>query len=143
MPIPRPSAPAFTQAYPGAPPQPAIPYAAHGAIAGQNDAPDKRPRALAFVSLGSAIVGVVLLILSLAAFVGVVMFYMPWWSQYLAGGVLIAAIVLAIIALGSRGQGGKRIGVAALIIAVAGGLLAAVSPAIIFILIVTADMRAF
>ncbi|WP_139230897.1 hypothetical protein [Microbacterium sp. cf046] len=87
--------------------------------------------------------GVVLLILSLAAFVGVVMFYMPWWSQYLAGGVLIAAIVLAIIALGSRGQGGKRIGVAALIIAVAGGLLAAVSPAIIFILIVTADMRAF
>ena len=137
-------APDFIQAYPGAPPVPSTLQTAHRTTDSRpnNGATDDRPRTLSFVSLGIAIVGVALLLSSLGGYVGIVMIYMPG-SEYAAGILLLAAIVLSIIALGSRGQGGKRIGLAALIIAVAGGVVAVLTPAILFILIVTADMRAF
>lgn len=105
-------------------------------------APDDRPKTLAFVSLGMAILGLILLMAGLVSSLGVLMIYVPG-SEYAAVIVLLAAIVLSLIVLGSHRQGGKRIGVTALIVGVAGGLLAVVIPVIIFVLIVTADMRAF
>lgn len=93
---PRAFPPAPPHAFPGgfAPPPEALPGAAGGAR-------DTRPRTLAILALVFAIVGAVL------AFVPII----SWFTWPL----FITAIVLALIALISRRQGGKGLGIAALI----------------------------
>jgi len=161
---PRPPVPAFIQPYPGAPPQPnpaarqhagppyAPPPGAYGSgryppvgypqparyphgryppgrypATAYGTSPDARPKTLAVIALVAAILGVVLIFVPVIGFV--------------SSAFLLAAVVLGIIALASRRQGGKGLGVTALVVAVAGGLVAWVVMAVVFGLIVSADAR--
>ncbi|WP_127473094.1 hypothetical protein [Microbacterium sulfonylureivorans] len=87
-----------------------------------------RPRTLGWIALGAGIGGLALVA---AAFIPLL-----WISIVLAviGGVmLLAALVLGIITLASRKQGGKGLGIGAIAIAILGGLawIAAMSLAVI------------
>jgi len=84
--------------------------------------PDTRPKTLAWISLGLAVLGV---ILSCIGFVPV-----PWVglvSVVIGGLLLLIAFVLSIVALASRKQGGKPFSIIALVVAVLGGGLWAVA----------------
>ncbi len=77
-----------------------------------------RPRGLAWASLGLAIGGLVL--------VGAAFIPLVWVSLVLAlvgGLLLLVALVLGIVALASKKQGGKGLGIAAIALSVLGGLL--------------------
>jgi hypothetical protein len=116
-----PAAPADGPAY-GQPPYGQPPYgqAPYGAPAPSG--PDTRPKTLAWISLGLAILGVILSCIGFvpAAWVG--------FASVIVGGlVLLVAFVLSIVALASRKQGGKPIGIAALIVSVLSGILWAVA----------------
>ncbi|KRB36479.1 hypothetical protein [Microbacterium sp. Root180] len=77
-----------------------------------------RPRGLAWASLGLAIGGLVL--------VGAAFIPLAWVSLVLAlvgGLLLLVALVLGIVALASKKQGGKGLGIAAIAVSVLGGLL--------------------
>lgn len=133
-----------TEAYPPAPPAPPAygqapqqaygqpgygqapqqPYGqpAYAAAPAGPTGPDTRPKTLAIVSLGLAVLGVVL---ACIGFVPV-----PWvgFISVLIGGlVLLVAFVLSIVALASRKQGGKPFSIAGLVVSVLGGGLWAVA----------------
>jgi hypothetical protein len=125
-----PAAPAYAAApAPGAPPQAPYGQAPYGqpsygqpAYAAAPSGPDTRPKTLAWISLGLAVLGV---ILSCIGFVPV-----PWVglvSVIVGGLLLLIAFVLSIIALASRKQGGKPFSIIALVVAVLGGGLWAVA----------------
>lgn len=123
--------PAFIQRYPGAPPEPnpalqrqpsgpyPYPYPPYTPPAGE------RPKTFAVLSLIGALAGI------FAVFTGPLAFA--------SGPILIAAIVLGIIALANRRQGGKSLAIAAIILAVSGGILAWIITAI-FGLGITGDL---
>ena len=123
-----------TQAYPPAPQQPAAP--AYGqppadaypqqtsAVPGQPAygapvppaQPDTRPKTFGWVALGLAIAGIVL--------VGVAFIPLLWVSLILAviGGILLlAALIMGIVVLANKKQGGKPLGIIAIIVSVLGG----------------------
>jgi hypothetical protein len=80
-------------------------------------APDTRPRKLGWIALGLAIGGLVL--------VGVAFLPLLWVSLVLAlvgGLLLLVALVLGIVTLASKKQGGKGLGIGAIAISVVGGL---------------------
>lgn len=77
-----------------------------------------RPRGLAWASLGLAIGGLVL--------VGAAFIPLPWVSLGLAiigGLLLLVALVLGIVTLASKKQGGKGLGIGAIAVSVLGSLL--------------------
>lgn len=117
----QPAAPAYAPA-PQAPyGQPEYAQPAYAAAPGPS-APDTRPKTLAWVSLGLAVLGV---ILACVGFVPV-----PWIgliSVVIGGLLLLVAFVLSIVALASRKQGGKPLSIIALVVAVLGGGLWAVA----------------
>ncbi|MCR2809201.1 MULTISPECIES: hypothetical protein [unclassified Microbacterium] len=149
-----PPPPAFIQRYPGAPPEPnpalqqapgspyaqTAPYPAppHAQTAQYPGgpmqypypqpyaaAPDSRPKTLATVALATALAGVVAVLVPIISVV--------------AGLILLAAIVLGIVALASRRQGGKGFGVAAIVVAVVGGMTAWILSTVVFGLFGLAD----
>lgn len=131
-----------TEAYPPAPPAPPAPGEGAGAgVAGAPashaqpaygqapygqapygapapSGPDTRPKTLAWTSLGLAILGVILSCIGFVpvAWVGLV-------SVIVGGLLLLVAFVLSIVALASRKQGGKPLGITALIVSVLGGIV--------------------
>ncbi len=101
--------------------------------------PDTRPKTLARVSLGLAIVGTVL------ACVGFIPLGWGGLVAVLIGGLLLlAGFVLSIVALASRKQGGKPIGIAALIVSVLGAVVwtVALIVAFVFGVLATAERSA-
>lgn len=129
--LPVPPAPADGQpATPAYAPAPQAPYGqpAYGqpayaaAPAPTPTGTDTRPKTLAWVSLGLAVLGA---ILACVGFVPV-----PWVgliSVIVGGLLLLVAFVLSIVALASRKQGGKPLGVIALVLSVLGGGLWAIA----------------
>ncbi|TQJ30985.1 hypothetical protein [Microbacterium sp. SLBN-146] len=119
-----PPAPQPTAAYPQyAPPsayaqQPApygSPAAGYAAPTPQPSGPDTRPKTLGWVSLGLAILGVVL---ASVAFIP-----MMWVSLVLAlvgGLLLLVALILGIVTLANKKQGGKGFGIGAIVVSVLG-----------------------
>jgi hypothetical protein len=128
-----------TEAYPPAPPargeaaqagaagapaphaQPAYGQAPYGQApygAPSPTGPDTRPKTLAWTSLGLAVLGVILSCIGFVpvAWVGLV-------SVIVGGLLLLVAFVLSIVALASRKQGGKPLGITALIVSVLGGIV--------------------
>ncbi|MFE7846234.1 hypothetical protein ACFUTX_13690 [Microbacterium sp. NPDC057407] len=109
-----------TAAYPPSDAPPAAPY---GQAYGQPayDAPVStadRPRTLGWASLGLAIGGLVL--------VGAAFIPLAWGSLVLAlvgGLLLLVALVLGIVTLVSKKQGGKGLGIGAIAVSVFGGIL--------------------
>ncbi|MGA7149535.1 MAG: hypothetical protein WBX17_13735, partial [Microbacterium sp.] len=92
--------------------------------------PDQRPRALAWISLGLAVGGL--------ALVGAAYIPLLWVSVILAlvgGLLLLAALVLGIVTLASKKQGGKGLGLGAVIVSVVGGMawIGAISLALVLI----------
>lgn len=80
--------------------------------------PDTRPKTLAWISLALAVVG------TLVACIGFVPLGWAGIVAVIIGGVLLlAGFVLSIVALASRKQGGKPIGITALIVSVLGGIV--------------------
>lgn len=126
---PVPPAPADGQpATPAYAPAPQAPYGqpAYGqpayAAAPAPTGTDTRPKTLAWVSLGLAVLGA---ILACVGFLPV-----PWVgliSVIVGGLLLLVAFVLSIVALASRKQGGKPLGVIALVLSVLGGGLWAIA----------------
>lgn len=122
-PAPVPPAPVDGQpATPAYAPAPQAPYGqpAYGqpeyAAAPPPTGADTRPKTLAWVSLGLAVLGT---ILACVGFTPV-----PWVgliSVIIGGLLLLVAFVLSIVALASRKQGGKPFGVIALVLSVLGG----------------------
>lgn len=116
-----------TQAYPPAAQPAGAPYGqppAYGssygdpAYAAAPVSTADRPRTLGWVSLGLAIGGLVL--------VGAAFIPLAWGSLILAligGLLLLVALVLGIVTLASRKQGGKGLGIGAIAVSVLGGLL--------------------
>lgn len=97
---------------PGVYDQPAAGYA-HPAP--QPTGPDTRPKTLGWVSLGLAVLGVVL--------VSVAFIPMLWVSLILAlvgGVVLLVALILGIVTLANKKQGGKGFGIGAIVVSVLG-----------------------
>jgi hypothetical protein len=95
-----------------------------------------RPRGLAWASLGLAIGGLVLVS---AAFIP-----LPWVSLGLAiigGLLLLVALVLGIVTLASKKQGGKGLGIGAIAVSVLGSLLwiGAITASIVWIGLSVAD----
>jgi hypothetical protein len=111
---PAPAADRPTEAYPPAPePAYAAPTAPPAPVA---TATDTRPRRLAWVALGLAVGGLVLVLLA----------YIPllWVSFALAlvGGILLlAGLVVGIMVLVKKAQGGKGLGIGAIVVSVLGG----------------------
>ncbi|WP_029144745.1 DUF4190 domain-containing protein [Microbacterium luticocti] len=103
----------------GQPPQGGGPYT-QGPSAPQPGQPDRRPKVLAIVSLVLAVVGVIAALVALVPFIG-----LPFAIVGIV--LLVVAFVLSIVVLASKKQGGKGFGIAALIVSVIGGALAAVS----------------
>ncbi|GAA1854664.1 hypothetical protein ACFQZV_04355 [Microbacterium koreense] len=122
-----------TQAYPPAPQHPVPPaygqpaagypqqtsaapgQPVYGAPA-QPAQPDTRPKTFGWVALGLAIAGIVL--------VGVAFLPLLWVSLTLAviGGILLlAALIMGIVVLANKKQGGKPLGIIAIIVSVLGG----------------------
>ncbi|WJL96279.1 DUF4190 domain-containing protein [Microbacterium sp. ET2] len=99
--------------YPGAPlppyAQPGIAYPGGPSSPG---GPDTRPKVLAIIALVASIVG---LLIAFIPFLG-----------WLSAPILLAALVMAIIALALKSQGGKGLSITALIISVVGGIMAIV-----------------
>ena len=87
--------------------------------------PDPRPKSLATLALAAAVVGVVAVLIPVI--------------NAVAGLILLAAVVLGIVALASRRQGGKGLGVAAILVAVVGGMMAWILSTIVFGLFGFAD----
>lgn len=114
--------PALIQRYPGAPPEPnpalqSRPSGPYPYAYSPNPPPiAERPTTLAVLALIAALAGV------FVAFTG------PF--AFASGPILIAAIVLGIIAIANRRQGGKGLAIAAIVLAVAGGIMAWVITAI-------------
>jgi len=126
-----------TEAYPPAPEQPAEAYPpAAGAYGPPTDeaaataaypppayatataakSPDTRPRTFGWVSLGLAVAGLVLALLAFLPLVGVSL------VLALVGGVLLlAGLVFGIITLVNKKQGGKGLGIGAIVVSVLGG----------------------
>lgn len=131
------SAPAYGAPQPpayGAPQPPAYgDQPAYGAAqpsygAPQPTTPDTRPKRLGWIALGVGIGG---LILALAGFVPIL-----WVGLVLAligGLLLLISLVLGIVTLASKKQGGKGLGIAAIVVSVLGG--AAWSGALVFSLV--------
>ena len=119
-----------TQAYPGLTPsdaQPTQPYGTPGYAAPQAPLygqpvpplgePAQRPKKLAWAALGSSVLGFVLVLLGFLP--------LPWVSLALVviGGILLlVGLILGIVAMASKKQGGTGLGVAALIISVINGV---------------------
>lgn len=99
--------------YPGAP---VPPYAQPGmAYPGPSTAPvgpDTRPKILAIIAL-------------VASIVGLVVAFIPFFG-WLSAPILFAALVMAIIALAVKSQGGKGLSITAIVISVVGGITAIV-----------------
>ncbi|NYF17666.1 putative Tic20 family protein [Microbacterium sp. AK009] len=99
--------------YPGAP---LPPYAQPGIVypggPSSPEGPDTRSKVLAIIALVASIVG---LLIAFVPFLG-----------WLSAPLLLAALVMAIIALAVKSQGGKGFSIAALIISVLGGITAIV-----------------
>ncbi|KQZ85049.1 hypothetical protein ASD56_01360 [Microbacterium sp. Root166] len=92
--------------------------------------PDQRPRTLGWISLALAVGGL--------ALVGAAYIPLLWVSVILAvigGLLLLVALVLGIVTLASKKQGGKGLGLGAVIVAVLGGLawIGAISLALLFV----------
>ncbi|TQK20335.1 hypothetical protein FBY40_2864 [Microbacterium sp. SLBN-154] len=99
--------------YPGAPLPPyAQPGVAYPGSPSSPGGPDPRPKVLAIIALAAAIVG---LLIAFIPFLG-----------WLSAPVLLAALVMAIIGLAVKSQGGKGFSISALIISVLGGITAIV-----------------
>jgi len=103
-------------------PAPQAPYGQPGygqpayAAAAPPAGPDTRPKTMAWVSLGLAVLGAILACVGFAP--------VPWVgliSVIIGGLLLLVAFVLSIVALASRKQGGKPFGVVALVLSVLGG----------------------
>lgn len=94
------------------------PYGQAGYAAPAPSGPDTRPKTMATVSLGLAVLGVILACVGFVpvAWVGLV-------SVLIGGLALIVAFILSIVALASRKQGGKPFGIIALVLSVVGGVL--------------------
>jgi hypothetical protein len=95
----------------------AQPYGQPAYAGGGASATADRPRTLGWVSLGLAIGGLVL--------VGAAFVPLAWLSLGLAmfgGLLLLVALVLGIVTLASRKQGGKGLGISAIAVSVLGGL---------------------
>lgn len=133
-----------TQAYPSAPPAPGYPVTQQTQGYGQPTQaygqpapgapgpkqPDTRPKTLAWVGLSAGVLGLVLVLVSFIPLV--------WVSLGLAlvGGVLLlAGLIIGIVAVANRKQGGKGVGVAAIIVSVLGGVawIAAITWALVII----------
>ena len=146
-----------TAAYDPAPPAPPLPpaapeqapYAGYGqpgyaqAPYGQPpvaaSGPDTRPKTLARVSLGLAIVG------ALLACVGFIPLGWGGLVAVLVGGLmLLVAFVLSIVVLASRKQGGKPLGIAALIVSVLGAVVWTIALVVAFVfgVLATAEQSA-
>jgi len=127
-----------TEAYPPAPP--AATPAAYGQPTGYGQAPygqapygqpayaaapagpDTRPKTLAWWSVGLVAVGILLVIVGFLP--------LPWIgfiSVIIGGLALVVAFILSIVVLASRKQGGKPLGIVALVVSVLGGGLWAVA----------------
>ncbi|MDY0908704.1 hypothetical protein [Microbacterium sp. CFBP9034] len=79
--------------------------------------PDARPRTLGWISLGLALGGLLL--------VGAAFIPLLWVSlvlAFLGGLLLLIALVLGIVTLASKKQGGKGLGIAAIALSVVGGI---------------------
>jgi hypothetical protein len=92
--------------------------------------PDQRPRTLGWISLALALGGL--------ALVGAAYIPLLWVSVVLAvvgGLLLLIALVLGIVTLASKKQGGKGLGLGAVIVSVLGGLawIGAISLALLFV----------
>ena len=141
-----PADPQPTEAYPPAAEQPAYAPPAYAqpayAPAAYGQAPDPaygfasaepappRPKTLGWLALGLAIGGLVL--------VGIAFIPLLWVSLVLAligGLLLIVALVLGIVTLASKKQGGKGLGIGAIIVSVLGGgaWIGAITFALVFI----------
>jgi hypothetical protein len=96
---------------------------------GTPSAPDTRPKTLAIIALCLAIFG------AIVAFVPFV--------NLLAAPILIAAIVLAIIALVSKKQGGTGLSIAALIVSVLSGLASIIIAVVSIFLVTLGGLGAF
>ena len=123
-----------TQAYPPAQhtaayPSPDQPTAVYGS-APMPPAPDTRPKVLGIVALIVAVVGVGLVALGFLPLVGVSFIF-----ALLGGLVLLAALILGIVVLANKKQGGKGLGIAALVIAVLGGFAAIAAMVFSFVLV--------
>lgn len=129
-----------------APPQPPSAYAQPGAYAApaagyappapQPTGPDTRPKTLGWVSLGLAVLGVVL--------VSIAFIPMMWVSLILAlvgGVILLVALVLGIVTLANKKQGGKGFGIGAIVVSVlgSGAWIGAIIWSIVIIGLGTAD----
>jgi hypothetical protein len=136
--------PAQTQYAPPQPPsayaqQPAAyaaPTAGYAPSAPQPTGPDTRPKTLGWVSLGLAILGVVL--------VSVAFIPMMWVSLILAlvgGLILLVALILGIVTLANKKQGGKGFGIGAIVVSVlgSGAWIGAIIWSIVIIGVGTAD----
>ncbi|MFT4219245.1 MAG: hypothetical protein QM611_01835 [Microbacterium sp.] len=80
--------------------------------------PDTRPKTLALVAL---ILGAVGFVLSLVGFLPLA--WVSLGSAILGGLLLLVALVLAIVALASKKQGGTGLGIGALVVSVVGGIV--------------------
>lgn len=78
--------------------------------------PDARPRSLGWIALITALVGLVLV---LVAFVPVV--WVGFTLASVGGLLLLVSLVLGIVTLVNRAQGGKGLGIAAIVVSVVGG----------------------
>ncbi|MET0296497.1 MAG: hypothetical protein ABW024_03785 [Microbacterium sp.] len=110
-----PAADASGQPVAGAAPQAAYPPAGYP-VATAPKAPDTRPKTFGWVSLGLAVAGLVLVLI---AFIPLL-----WVSFVLAlvGGILLlAGLVFGIVTLVNKKQGGKGLGIGAIIVSVLGG----------------------
>ena len=102
-----------------APGAPGYPPAGYGVPPAPPKAPDTRPKTLAIIAL-------------ILAIVGVVMAFIPF-VNWIAGLVLLAAFIIALIALISKKQGGTGMSITALILSVVGGIISVVMIALSFL----------
>lgn len=109
---------------PAAPPQPYGAPPAYGAPqppygAPQPAAPDTRPRRLGWISLGLGVLGFVLVLVGFVPVLGIGLTFAVIGSLLLS-----AALVLAIVTLVSKRQGGTGLAIGAIVVSVIGGAVA-------------------
>lgn len=109
---------AATQAYPGAPETAMYPPADYGTPPVGPTATDTRPKKLGWVALGLAVLGFLLAGASFLPLPGIALAF-----SGIAGLLLLVALVLGIVVLASKKQGGKGLGIGAVITSVIGGIV--------------------